>query len=255
MNCKRYIGLALGLAFTVAAAAEPAQKKSFWSELEYEVNAGTNIGGASPLPLPAEIRGIESFSPNLNLQLGATVTKWIDKERKWGVALGLRFETKGMDTRARVKNYGMEIWQDGEMLNGRWTGKVKTKYATQQLVLPITGVWQANRRLKVNFGPYLAYAFKNDFDGYVYEGYLRVTDPTGDKVSFKGDSRATYDFSEDLRRFQWGLQGGVSWAAYKHLMVNANLAWGCNDVFKKSFKTISFAMYPIYLNLGFGYRF
>jgi len=48
---------------------------------------------------------------------------------------------------------------------------------------------------------------------------------------------------------------GGSWKAYKHLTVHADLTWGLNDIFQKDFKTISFAMYPIYLNLGFGYEF
>jgi hypothetical protein len=259
MKLKRYMAAAVAMLASAYVWAQAdnagAASKEKWYKFEYEVNAGTNIGGASPLPLPAEIRHISSFSPNLNLQIGATVTKWIDVRKKWGVALGLRFETKGMDTKARVKNYGMEIWQDGEMLSGRWTGMVKTRYSTQQLVVPVTGVWRANRRLKVNFGPYLAFAFKNNFDGHVFDGYLRVEDPTGDKVEFNGDSRASYDFADELRAFQWGLQGGVSWSAYKHLVVNANLAWGCNNIFESSFKTISFNMYPIYLNFGFGYVF
>lgn len=229
--------------------------KGFLFGLEYEVNAGTNIGGAAPLPLPAEIREINSYNPNLNLQIGATITKWFDIEQKWGASLGVRFETKGMETKATVKNYGMAIIQNGQELSGRWTGKVQTKYHSQQLVVPITAVFRANRRLRINFGPYVSFAFKNDFNGYVYEGYLREGDPTGVKVSFEGDSRAPYDFGEDLRSFQWGMQGGVSWKAYKHLLVNANLAWGCNDIFESSFKTVTFDLYPIYLNVGFGYLF
>lgn len=227
----------------------------FLKGLEYEVNAGTNIGGTSPIPLPAEIREINSYSPNLNLQIGATVTKWIDVQEKWGVSLGLRLETRGMETKATVKNYGMSIIQNGGELSGRWTGKVQTRYHSQQLIVPITGVWKAHRRLRVNFGPYLAFAFNNDFDGYVYEGYLREGDPTGVKVAFEGDSRAPYDFSDSLRSFQWGLQAGVSWTAYKHLLVNANLDWGLNDIFESSFKTVTFNLYPIYLNVGFGYLF
>ena len=50
-------------------------------------------------------------------------------------------------------------------------------------------------------------------------------------------------------------KGGVTWTAYKHLLVNANLAWGCNDIFESSFKTVTFNLYPIYLNVGFGYLF
>lgn len=223
--------------------------------LEFEVNAGTSIGGASPIPLPEEIRHIESYNPNLNLQIGGTATKWLDKEQRWGVSIGVRLETRGMKTRARVKNYGMEIYQDGKKLSGRWTGMVRTKYRSQQLVFPVTAVYRINSRLRINAGPYLAFAFDNDFDGYVYDGYLREGDPTGDKVSFADDARATYDFGSELRSFQWGFQGGVSWSAYRHLVVNANLTWGCNNIFKSSFKTVSFNLYPIYLNVGFGYVF
>ncbi len=255
---KLYKYIAVLAAITVATpvhAIEEASDGPAPTPLEFEVNAGINIGGASPIPLPAEIRKIDGFSPNLNLQLGAKATKWLGVEEKWGVAVGLRFETKGMTTKATVKNYGMVIYQDGEKLSGRWTGKVKTKYHSQQIVIPVTAVYRCNRRLRVSAGPYIAFTLDNDFDGYVHDGYLREGDPTGTKVTFSGDSRATYDFGNDLRRFQWGIQAGVSWTAYKHLLVNANLEWGCNDIFKSSFKTVSFNMYPIYLNVGFGYLF
>ncbi len=257
MNIKKYILVVFSmLAMTGTMAARNFDNDSTkWYDFEYEVNAGTNIGGAAPIPIPAVIRHISSYNPKLNLQIGATVTKWLGREKRWGVAVGLRFENKGMQTKARVKNYGMEIIQDGKKLVGRWTGMVQTKYLSQQMIIPITGVFRINPRLKVNLGPFLSYAFSNTFDGYVYDGYLREGDPTGDKVVFEGDSKATYDFSENMRKFQWGVQGGVSWAAYKHLVVNANLAWGCNNIFESSFKTVSFNLYPIYLNLGFGYIF
>jgi len=230
-------------------------ERSILLGLEYELNAGLNIGGASPIPLPAEIREINGYAPRLNLQLGGQVTKWIDRDKKWGVAVGLRFETKGMETKATVKGYGMEIYQEGKKVAGKWTGKVRTKYHTQQFVVPILAVYRINPRWKVSLGPYVAYAFSNDFDGYVYDGYLREGDPTGNKFSFEGDSRAIYDFGDDLRKFQWGFQGGASWLAFNRFSLNANLTWGCNDIFNKSFKTVTFNMYPIYLNIGFSYLF
>ena len=55
--------------------------------------------------------------------------------------------------------------------------------------------------------------------------------------------------------FQWGLQVGAGWRAFKQLNVYADLTWGLNDIFKSDFNTITFAMYPIYLNIGFGYAF
>ena len=48
---------------------------------------------------------------------------------------------------------------------------------------------------------------------------------------------------------------GDEWRAFKHLNVYADLTWGLNDIFQKDFDTITFAMYPIYLNGGFGYAF
>lgn len=258
---NRYIKSMMVSALMLASGLLSAQDsgasrfKGFVADLEYEVMAGVNIGGASPIPLPAEIRKIESYNPGLNLRIGASATKWLGPEKKWGASLGVRFENRGMETKATVKNYGMSIIQNGGILSGRWTGKVQTKYHSQQLIIPITGVWKAHERLKLNFGPYLAFAFSNGFDGYVYEGYLREGDPTGQKVEFMGDARAPYDFGSDLRSFQWGVQAGVSWMAFKHLSVNADLDWGLNDIFNSSFKTVTFNLYPIYFNIGFGYQF
>lgn len=259
---KRFIlsCLAAAAIFSVSAQTDRPESiyKSLLKGIEYEINAGFNIGGASPIPLPAEIRSINSFHPTLSLSLGGVVTKWFAPEevtRKWGVAVGLRFERRGMETGATVKNYGMEIINNGDRLNGRWTGKVKTEYASQQLTIPVTAVFKINPRWKVNFGPYIAFVFDRKFSGEVSDGYLRAGDPTGTKWEFTDGKIATYNFDNEMRRFQWGLQAGASWRAFKRLTVNANLTWGLNDIFYSSFKTVTFNMYPIYLNLGFGYVF
>lgn len=250
------VSLAFG-AQTMSAENAVNATLGFFKSLEYEVNAGTNIGGSSPIPLPVEIRKINSFNPELNLELGAKVRKWFGPGEKWGAGIGVRLETKGMKTEADVKGYGMELVDNGtgNVLKGRWTGKVQTRYHSQQLVIPLTAYYRLSSRVLLNAGPYLSYAFRNDLDGYVFEGYLREGDPTGNKISFSGDSKASYDFGEDLRDFQWGIQVGTSVRVYKQLHFNANLEWGCNSIFKSSFKTISFSMYPIYLNVGFGYVF
>ena len=73
-------------------AQSSEHKGLLWSSLhglDYQFKAGVNIGGTSPLPLPEEIRSIESYSPGLAITLEGNVTKWIDVQKKWGVSLGV----------------------------------------------------------------------------------------------------------------------------------------------------------------------
>lgn len=240
-------------------AQEDRSHGIIWSSLhglEYEIKAGINIGGATPLPLPAEIRALTGYSPNVNLSIEGNATKWFGEKKKWGVLLGLRVENKGMEANARVKNYGMEIIGDGgEHLAGNWTGNVKTKFKASYLSIPLLATYQVNPRVRISAGPYFSFMTSGDFNGHVYDGYLRKGDPTGSKVEFTDDNTAPYDFSKNLRTFLWGAQAGINWKAFKHLTVHADLEWGLNDIFEKDFKTITFPMYPIYLNAGFGYAF
>lgn len=222
---------------------------------EYEVKAGVNIGGASPIPLPEEIREITSYSPKLNGVLEATVTKWLGRGKVWGISTGLRFEEKGMITGARVKNYSMEILNGGSKVSGRWTGHVKTDYNSTFLTLPVMGNYRFSDTWKVRAGMFLACRMDGEFSGVVSDGYLREGNPIGEKAEFTDGKTATYDFSSDLCRLQYGAQMGATWRAFRHFTVNADLTWAFNDIFKSSFQTVSFNMYSIYLNLGFGYRF
>ena len=143
----------------------------------------------------------------------------------------------------------------GERISGVWTGGVKTKVHTAGLTIPLMATYKLTNRWNIKAGPYFSYLLSREFSGHVYEGYLREDNPTGPKVEFTDGKIATYDFSDDLRHFQWGLQVGAGWRAFKHLNVYADLTWGLNDIFKNNFNTVTFAMYPIYLNIGFGYAF
>ena len=167
----------------------------------------------------------------------------------------VKLENKNMETDARVKNYGMEILSEGAIASGRWTGGVKTSVRNAFLTFPLQAAYKVHPRTNLKLGVFLSYLIEGKFDGVVYDGYLRNGDPTGEKAVFTGDATATYDFSDELRKFQWGLQAGVDWEAFKHLKLYADLSWGLNSAFPESFKTITFSMYPIYFNVGVGYLF
>lgn len=216
------------------------------------VGAGFNIGGTSPLPLPKEIRGIDSYRPTLCFNIEGSAQKMFSKH--WGTRVALRFDNRGMKTDATVKNYHMEaVNVDGSgTVIGAWTGHVKTEVNNNYLSVPVMAVYQFNDRWTVMAGPYLAWMFNGSFTGEAYDGYIRDQDPTGEKAEV---TRATYDFSDDLRHFHWGLAAGGEWKAYKHLSVVANLQWGLNGIFPSDFQSVTFALYPIYGTVGFNYIF
>ena len=249
--------LLLLVAMLSFVSADAEEKRNMeWMRLrglDYRIKAGFNIGGSSPLPLPAEIRALNSYQPGLQIALEANAIKWFDK--KWGTSLGLRFERKGMSTDARVKNYFLIMDSpDQGRLEGMWTGNVKTKVSTSAVTIPILAMYKVAPRWDLKFGPYVSFLIDKEFSGAAYDGYLREGDPTGEKVVIEGEE-ASYDFSTDLRNVQWGLDLGAEWHAYKHLLVYTDLTWGLNSMFPSDFKSVSFDMYNIYLTLGFGYRF
>lgn len=223
---------------------------------ELELRVGYILGGTSPIPLPVEIRSIDSYNPTLGLSLEADVAKWMGEKDQWGLILGIKLENKNMKTKATVKNYGMEIFgDDGSRVAGRWTGGVRTSVKNSFLTFPVLGAYKINSRTNIKAGVFLSYLIDGSFTGYVYDGYLREGDPTGLKVVYADGKTAPYDFSDNLRHFQWGIQVGADWMAFRHLKIYADLSWGLNDAFKSNFNTITFDMYPIYANLGFGYLF
>jgi hypothetical protein len=221
---------------------------------EYEVRAGLNFGGASPFPLPREIRKIKSFNPKFNGTIEGVATKWI-YNGKWGISGGLKLEEKGMETGAQVKNYHTKVVNGDQKVEGYFTGYNRTKYNSLFLTVPIMANYRFNSRWKVRAGVGLSVLLDGDFSGYVKDGYLRSGTPTGEKVTFSGDGRGTFDFSDDLSKFQCSAIVGGSWRAYRHFSVTADLSWGLLDIFKSSFKTISFNLYPVYLDIGFSYTF
>ncbi len=217
------------------------------------LSAGYNIGGTAPLPLPREIRGIESYNPGLNLAIEGTVEKMFGKGN-WGLRWGVRLDTKGMTTKAETKNYHMEAWDtegSGQII-GAFTGKVKTSVKNTYVTVPVLAVYNINKRWNVSAGAYASYLLDGEFTGSAYDGYIRDQNPTGEKAEV---TRAEYDFSNDLRKFNWGLQAGGEYKAYKHLAVFANLQWAMNGIFPSDYGSVTFELYPIYGTLGFTYLF
>lgn len=222
--------------------------------LNYTVRLGYNIGGTAPIGMPATIRKMNSYKIQPNFTLGFDVQK--DLWGKWGVMTGLHVETKGMDVDATVKNYHMEMVQGGQSLEGNFTGNVVTKVDEQMITLPVVATFKPSDRVMLKLGPYVSYLSTRTFKGDAYNGYLRQTDPTGQKmqIGMDGMTPATFDFSDDMRSIQVGVEVGVDWRFQRRWGMYADINWGLNGIHKSSFKTIEQTLYPIYGSLGLTYK-
>lgn len=73
-------------------AQEDRNHGIIWSSLhglEYGLKAGINIGGASPLPLPEEIRALTGYNPNLNFSIGRERYQMAGENPTMGHQLGI----------------------------------------------------------------------------------------------------------------------------------------------------------------------
>ena len=253
---RRYIVMTVVMMMALAfhGHAQNTQELGFIKG-KYQVKArlGYNIGGTMPLGMPASIRKLNSYSLQMTPAVGADFLLPIDNSR--GVQIGLLFEHKGMKEDANVKNYHMEITQGGQTLSGMFTGDVTTKVSQWMLSLPIQAVWRV-KKVNLKFGPYVSIVMGQEFSGWAHSGYLRVNDPTGPKVELGEveNERGNYDFSEHLRKAQFGMTLGADWNLGGRLGLYADVNWGMTAIFQSDFHTIEQNLYPVYGQLGITYR-
>ncbi len=224
------------------------------------VRAGYVIGGTTPVPLPAEIRKINSFSPRGGISLGIDGYRMFSK--RWGISLGAHFFWEGFHTNADVKNYYVWLEQEGEITKGYFTGTNVTNTEMWGVTVPLLATFRISPRWNLSFGPYLSYYFKQTFSGEVFDndqgvGYLREDSPVGTKILMTKENPTPYpdNFADSMVPFSVGMEVGFDWKALCHMNVFGSLDWGMTDIWKRDFEAISFHMYPIYGTIGVAYRY
>lgn len=243
--------LTLILALSAMLTARPA---GLLDNLVYNLRFGYGIGGTAPMGMPATIRSLDTYRLEPNFTLGLGVYKSLGGQ--WGVTTGLHIENKGMDVEATVKNYHMAIVRGGQRLEGNFTGRNSIQVEQWMLTLPLLATYSFGDKVNLKIGPYFSYISKPKFSGYAYGGYIRVGGPTGAKVELGTDegSRGTYDFSDNMRSWQFGMMVGADWYFHKRWGAFADISWGFTDIFHSSFDTIEQNLYPVYGTIGVSYR-
>ncbi|GHV49110.1 membrane protein [Bacteroidia bacterium] len=219
---------------------------------EYKIQAGYNLGGSSPLPLPAEIRAIEKYSPEkFSPHVALEATRWFNE--KWGISAQVALDSKGFTVRDKVKNMYTEIEIDGnpDPQTGNFTGKNTTEVHNSYLTIPITAAYRASNRWLTQLGLYAAYLYQPRFEGTASDGYIRRGSPIGEKIDVP---HASFDFSKEQNRFDYGLILAEEWKFHGRFALRGQLNWGLHSLFPSGFTGMSFNMYNIYGMLGISYR-
>ena len=249
--------------FALLSATAQEDKWKEWgptspSQAGFLVRAGYTLGGTTPLPLPDEIRSINEFSPKGGATVGLDVYKMFG--RRWGISAGWHFFYEGFHTGADVKNYKMSLTQEGNTMSGYFTGTDITNTDMWGMTMPVLITFRFAPRWNVSFGPYFSTYFKRSFKGEVYDnkdgvGYLRVDTPTGEKINIDHSNPATYDFHDDMRNWNGGIELLFDWKVAHHFNAFASLDWGLSNIWDKGFEAVDFRMYPLYATVGVAYRY
>lgn len=266
MKHTLYIIAALFFFFTASANAQKENSWEKWGPTD-ELNSngfiarlGYVIGGTMPLPLPAELRKINSFSPRGGISLGIDGYHMFSK--RWGASLGVHFFWEGFHTSADVKNYYVWLEQEGEITKGYFTGTNVTNTEMWGVTIPLLATFRISPRWNVSAGPFMTFYMKQTFGGEVYDndeglGYLREDSPVGPKILMSRDNPSPYpeSFADNMVPVNLGLEFCFDWKAMRHLNVFAKLDWGLTNIWRSDFEAISFKMYPIYGTIGVAYRY
>lgn len=249
MNLKKLLAVLL-----IGTSALAVQAKTLIDNATYTIRLAYSLGGTAPVGLPNTIRNLESYHLRPNFALGIDMGNTIDNH--WGWLAGVRVERKGMHVDAKVKNYHMAIERGGQTLEGYYTGYEVTEAKQVLITIPLQATYKLCPDISLRLGPYVSFVMAKQFDGYAYDGYLRVGNPTGDKVVMGNTpaDRGSYDFSDRMRNLQYGLNFGADWRFYRQMGAFVELAWGLNGIHHSDFKTIDKTLYPIYGTIGLSYK-
>lgn len=249
MNTFKYTFV---LILMLTSALSLSSQETIENRFEHKIIAGFNIGATAPTSIPAEIRSIDAWWPQFTPQLGYNITYSLNE--KWGLGSGITLDYKGMGTKATVKYiYTSIVIEDGskDALEGYFVGKNETTIKLAYATIPLYATFNINDSWQIRAGGYASYLFSGKFSGTASDGYIRVNEPTGEKVEI---TKASFDFNDKLRNFDFGLLVGAEKRINDKFGIYGNLDWGLTPIFPSNFRAIDFNMYNIYLTLGLTYK-
>lgn len=217
---------------------------------EWSAGIGYNLGARTPMGMPAEVRGLNSYTPQACFSVGAYATYMAST--KWGARTGLLYDGKGHKAGIEVRNYKLSVMlQDDGRKQGYYTGDIENKTMSHYITLPLLAVFRPCDKWDVFGGFYASWAFAREFKGSAHSGSIRET-PLHDRIAVRN---GTYDYSSDLRKYDIGAQLGGTYYINRHFAINAAVQMDFIDQLDPDTRQIDQSLYNVYLNIGAAYRF
>jgi len=220
-------------------------------KFEFRPYWASNWGATTSLGVPPETREIKNSRLMYNYVFGCDVTMMLSE--KWGINTGLRFERKGGNSCVVMKNFLTTITLAGEgtPTYGYFSGTVDNTFDCKYFTIPVQALYRAGKKWDIRWGMYFSYNVSPSYTGIAYDGKIREN-PT---VPAVGVDDSHSDFSDDVNRFDTGIQVGAVWTIWKGLSVNMDINWGLANVLDAPQSGMTMKVYNLYFCCGIGWRF
>ncbi len=221
------------------------------------LKVGIHLGATAPTRIPDGV-SVQSYAPNFAPVIG--FSRRFDFWRRFGFQIGLQFEYKGMQTRAKVHDYYTEVnkEQDGVIVRfrGTFTGEIMTQVTTSYATLPVYFYMNITPKYTLKAGGYVSYVLSKSFTGSVEHGYV-WTRPTAeskqsDKIFIEHED---FSFSKEMRNWDTGIELAGVHPIINNVYLEIAASMGLISIFDRNFTGISYPMQNIYLTFGLGYNF
>ncbi len=221
------------------------------------VRVGLNVGASAPFGIADNISPL-SYSPNFSpvIAFDREFVLW----RGLTLSSGIRLEYKGMRTRAKVQYFKTSVRQEDDKGNitqfdGHFTGENITNINMAMATLPLDIGWRFSPRYRLRLGGYISYLLYGSFTGAAQNGYTWTIPEEGATLRQRiSITSASFDFSKELRKWDWGVEIASTHRVTDRFFVEAGLAVGVRSIFVEGFKGVSMDMHNMYGCLSLGYQ-
>lgn len=249
---KHKISVILATIITISTSIFAGNRDPFTHKLV----VGYNFGATAPVPIPREVRSINSYWPQFTPYLGYNISYNINN--KFYLETGIALDIKGMGVRDEVKYTYTDVWMDGNNIKGYFTGKNETEVKITYTTIPIRLGYRLSDTWALRIGGYVSYRNSSEFSGTVWDGYLRKTENKDIinseylEIPNKGDAK--FDFGKDMRNFDMGLSAGFDHTLNNKFGISCDFTYSLTPIFPNSFTGIDMKMRNIYLSVGMSYK-